>query len=140
MASNDCIFCRICQGEIPCAKVYEDARVLAFLDLGPVRPGHTLVIPKAHHINLLDTPDEYVTAILAVVRKVGKALMDATGAEGFNVLQNNFSAAGQQVFHAHWHVIPRSAEDGLSFWPQSAYGDNQAMLDMAKRIAARMES
>lgn len=139
MSGNDCIFCRIAHGEISCAKVYEDAKVLAFLDLSPVREGHTLVISKAHHSNLLDTPDEDVTAILAVVRKVGKALMNATGAEGFNVLQNNFFAAGQQVFHAHWHVIPRGAEDGLSLWPQGAYSDSQAMLAMAERIAARME-
>lgn len=139
MAESDCIFCRIVRGEIPCARVYEDDQVLAFLDLGPVAPGHTLVIPKEHHENLLDTPDGAVRTVLSAVRRVGAAVMSATGAQGFNVLQNNFSASGQQVFHVHWHVIPRREGDGLTLWPQGGYPDSRAMQDMAGRIAACLE-
>lgn len=136
MPDNACVFCRIIQGEIPCAKVYEDDQVLAFLDLGPVKPGHVLVIPKSHHENLLDTPTELAPAIFAALRKVGRAVMQATGATGFNVLQNNYPASGQAVFHVHWHIIPRVEEDGLSLWPQGAYNDQQTMREMSARIAA----
>lgn len=136
MADSECIFCRIVQGQIPCAKVYEDDVTMAFLDLGPVKPGHVLVIPKSHHENLLDTPIELAPAIFAALRKVGRAVMQATGATGFNVLQNNGSASGQAVFHVHWHIIPRVEGDGLSLWPQGAYSDQRAMQDMAARMAA----
>lgn len=139
MSDSSCLFCRIARGEIPCAKIYEDDQVLAFLDLGPAKPGHTLVIPKEHHENLLDTPVRLAPALLAAMQKVGKAVMSASGATGFNMLQNNFPAAGQAVFHVHWHLIPRREGDGLSLWPQGAYADSQAMQDMANAIAARIE-
>lgn len=140
VSDTTCLFCRIVRGEIPCAKVYEDSLVLAFLDLGPVQPGHSLVIPKAHHENLLDTPLDLAPALWTAQRKVGQALMFATGAQGFNVLQNNFSAAGQAVFHVHWHIIPRVEGDGLLMWARGGYADSQAMQDMAAAISARMES
>ena len=136
---SDCIFCRIVQGEIPCAKVYEDAHILAFLDLGPVREGHVLVIPKEHHANLLETPDILAPAIFAALRKVGRAVMKAMGATGFNVLQNNFPASGQAVFHVHWHIIPRTDGDGLTLWPQGSYSDTAAMQKTAAAIAACLE-
>ena len=139
MSDTTCLFCRIVKGEIPCAKVYEDSLVLAFLDLGPVQPGHSLVISKAHHENLLDTPLDLAPALWTAQRKVGQALMLATGAQGFNVLQNNFSAAGQAVFHVHWHIIPRVEGDGLPMWTQGGYADAQAMRDMAAAILARVE-
>ena len=139
MTDNDCIFCRIVRGEIPCAKIYEDEAVLAVLDLGPVRPGHTLVVPKAHCAHLLETPDDLAPALFAALKKVGRAVMAATGATGFNVLQNNFPAAGQAVFHIHWHVIPRTEDDGLTLWPQGAYPDSKVMQETAAAIAARLE-
>lgn len=139
MADNECIFCRIVRGEIPCAKVYEDDAVLAFLDLGPVRPGHTLVIPREHYANVLETPADLAPALFSALRKVGRAVMAATGASGFNVLQNNFPAAGQAVFHVHWHVIPRAEDDGLALWPQGSYPDPKAMQETAAAIAARLE-
>jgi histidine triad (HIT) family protein len=112
---------------------------VAFLDLGPVRPGHTLVVPKAHYANLLETPSSLAPSLLKVCKAVGAALMRATGATGFNVLQNNFPSAGQTVFHTHWHIIPRVEGDGLIHWAQGAYASPEAMRELAGKIAANME-
>ena len=138
MSEKDCIFCRIVQGEVPCARVYEDDVALAFLDLGPVRPGHTLLVPKTHYATLLDMPDELGSALVAGLKKVGRAVMAATGATGFHVLQNNFPSAGQSVFHVHWHIIPRTDGDGLTMWPQGAYPDSAIMQKTAAAIAAQL--
>ena len=113
MAESECIFCRIVNGDIPCAKVYEDDAIIAFLDLGPMTRGHTLVVPKKHCANLLEFSAEDAPELISALQKVGSAVMRATGAKGFHVLQNNFPAAGQTVFHLHWHVIPRSEGDGI---------------------------
>lgn len=128
---SDCLFCHIIQGAIPCALVYEDAQVKAFLDIGPVAPGHTLIVPREHYATLFDVPSPLGADIFAAVQKVGSALMRVTGAEGINVLQNNFAAAGQQVFHVHWHLIPRFAADGITLWPQSCYPSPEAMQELA---------
>lgn len=139
MADGSCIFCRIASGEIPCAKVYEDENVLAFLDLAPVHPGHTLVIPKVHHKDMLEVPAELGSAVFAAVSKVASAVMAATGAAGFNIMQNNGLAAGQTVFHIHWHIIPRFEGDGLAMWPQGSYADSAAMQAMAAKVASHLE-
>jgi histidine triad (HIT) family protein len=118
---RDCIFCGIVAGRTPTVKVLETPRVLAFLDIAPVHYGHTLVIPKAHHQNLLDLPDEVWLELGQVSRRVAAALMKALYARGFNIGMNNFDAAGQVVFHAHLHVIPRFLSDGLHFFPQGSY-------------------
>ena len=131
-----CLFCRIIAGEIPCAKVYEDEDVFAFLDINPLAPGHTLVLPKRHSANILELPDEDDAALLSAIRKIGRAIMDACGAEGFHVLQNNFPAAGQTVFHTHFHLIPRKEGDGYAFPPQGSYPDQSAMLGTAESIAS----
>src|SRR4051812_3172618 len=98
---NDCIFCKIIAGEIPATKIYEDDICLAFLDIQPVNPGHTLVIPKGHHKNILEIPDETLKHISTILKKLGKAVMEGTRAEGINVTINTGSIAGQTVFHAH---------------------------------------
>ena len=117
----DCIFCRIAAGRAPAAKVLETPRVLAFLDIAPVHYGHTLVIPKDHYETLLDLPDDLWMEIGQVARQVARALRQILFARGFNVAMNNFDAAGQVVFHAHVHVIPRFLSDGLHFFPQGSY-------------------
>lgn len=89
--------------------------------------------------HLLETPDDLAPALFAALKKVGRAVMAATGATGFNVLQNNFPAAGQAVFHIHWHIIPRTEDDGLTLWPQGAYPDSKVMQETAAAIAARLE-
>lgn len=139
MPDDTCIFCRIARGEIPCAKIYEDDKVLAFLDMGPVRPGHALVIPKEHYANLPETPDELAPAIFKACKLVGKALMNTVGATGYNVMQNNFSSSGQMVFHVHWHIIPREEQDGIKHWDQGTYADMAAMQSLAGKISASVE-
>lgn len=134
MSEDFCIFCRIAKGDIPCAKIYEDDAVLGFLDLAPVHPGHALLIPKAHYANLLEFPSELAPAIVSALKKVGAAIMEATGASAYNVMQNNGLAAGQTVFHIHWHIIPRFEGDGLAMWPQGSYATPAEMQDMAARV------
>lgn len=139
MQAEDCVFCRIADGRIPAAKVYEDENVAAFLDLSPVNPGHTLVIPKKHCKDILDFPCELAPAVCAAVQKIAGALISATGAKGVNVLQNNGIAAGQSVFHIHWHIIPRYEGDGLELWHQNPYPSPEAMREMAAKLSLAVQ-
>ncbi len=118
---SNCIFCRIVAGQLPAARILETPEVLAFLDIAPVNYGHTLVIPKVHYPNLLELPDELWTEVGRVSRRVAQALRASLAAQGFNIGMNNFEAAGQEVFHAHIHVIPRYFGDGLKLFPQQSY-------------------
>ena len=140
MTDANCIFCRIAKGEIPCAKVYEDDSVLAFLDLAPVHPGHTLIIPKSHFKDMLEVSSDLGTSVFAAIQKVAAAVLKATGAQGFNIMQNNGLAAGQTVFHIHWHIIPRFDDDGLKMWDQGSYADAAAMQTMAAKVASHLEN
>lgn len=134
---NDCVFCKIAAGEIPSAKVYEDDDVLAFMDISPAAHGHVLVVPKAHFPNLLEADDEAVAKVMAVAKRVAQAQMKVLGADGVNVFQTNFPAAGQTVFHLHFHVIPRFDGDGLfKNWPPRPY----ASPEEAARIADSIRS
>jgi len=135
----DCIFCKIIAGDIPSNKAYEDDTVLAFLDLAPASQGHTLVIPKAHYPNILEAPAELGTAVFSALSRVGTAVMSATGAAGINIIQNNGLAAGQTVFHIHWHIIPRFEGDGFSLWTPGSYPDMAAMQAMAAKVASYVE-
>ena len=131
----DCLFCRIVSGEIPGAKVYENEHVFAFLDISPFAEGHVLVVPRNHSANILELSEADGAEVLAAIRRIGAALMKALGAEGFHVMQNNFPAAGQTVFHTHFHVIPRKAGDGFSFAPGKGYADADTMKRVAGAIA-----
>ncbi|RSH84677.1 hit protein 1 [Apiotrichum porosum] len=110
-----CLFCKIVKGEIPCMKLLETDTVLAFMDIGPIAKGHCLVIPKYHAVKLTDLPDDQMADILPTCKK----LAVATGAEDFNILQNNGRAAHQEVDHVHFHVIPKPDDkEGLGVgWP-----------------------
>ena len=107
------IFDKILDGELPCHKVYEDEHVLAFLDIAPLSEGHTLVIPKERKAFLHELSDEQAAAIGRVLPRLARAVMNATGATAYNILQNNGTAAHQAVFHVHFHIIPRHGERGL---------------------------
>ncbi len=114
MAHEDCIFCKIITGDIPSAVVYEDDEVLAFLDISQVTKGHTLVIPKAHVINIYETSESIASALFARIPKIANGMKDTLQPEGINVLSNTGEAAGQSVFHLHVHLIPRyGKEDGF---------------------------
>lgn len=120
----NCIFCKIIEGKIPCHLLYEDKQTLAFLDIGPLSRGHSLVIPKSHYVTLETMPIELATACMKTVARVGTAVLGATGAEAWNVLQNNGPLAGQVVGHVHFHIIPRADSDGLGFrWPTGTLTD-----------------
>lgn len=117
-----CIFCRIVAGEIPSSKVYEDERILSFMDINPVTPGHTLVIPKAHANEVACLSAEDLAAIGRALGRIAPAVMKAVGAEGYNILNNRGAVAGQAVEHVHFHVIPRKAGDGRGYrWITSSY-------------------
>ena len=130
---NDCIFCAIAAGEIPCFKVYEADLVLAYLDINPCTKGHTLVIPKAHAAGLLDTPAEALKEIVVRVRKVAAHVKEVLACDGFNILQNNGEAAGQSVFHLHFHIVPRY-KDGPSLTFRSQKGDMAALAELADKL------
>ncbi|MFZ5450055.1 MAG: HIT family protein [Thermodesulfobacteriota bacterium] len=139
---RDCIFCRIAAGEMPAVQIMDTPTVLAFLDIAPVHYGHTLVIPKAHYQNLLDLPDALWMEMGQVCRRVAQALRATLYAQGFNLGMNNFEAAGQVVFHAHLHVIPRYHSDGLHLFPQGDYqtGDMEKTGEQLRRALEKMES
>lgn len=110
---QETVFDQILDGRIPCYRIYEDEHVLAFLDIGPLSYGHTLVIPKQARAQLDQLGDEAAAALGRVLPRIARAVMAATGADSYNVLQNNGRIAGQEVMHVHFHIIPRLDEDGL---------------------------
>jgi histidine triad (HIT) family protein len=132
--AEDCIFCKIVNGEIPCARVHETDGVLAFLDIQPISPGHALVIPKAHHGQLWDVPGALSEELFQALKTVGRAVMDATGAQGLNIGMNNYPAAGQLVMHAHFHLVPRFEGDGMELWPGKPYASMDDMNLLAEQI------
>ena len=124
---SGCLFCRIVAGDIPAAVVLENDAVVAFLDIGPLADGHILVVPRKHFDLLVDVPPETCSAVASVVPVLGRALLDVTQADGFNLLVNNGRAAGQEVMHVHWHLIPRSSGDGLGYrWNAGSYPPGKA--------------
>jgi histidine triad (HIT) family protein len=129
---SDCIFCKIIVGEIPCSKVYEDDSVIAFLDIHPVHLGHTLVVPKAHFLNIAETPDDVITRIFSAAKRIAAVALGVTGAHGFNIGINTGAAAGQVVMHTHVHVMPRSEGDGLRHWPKKDISQEQMEQTAAK--------
>ncbi|MEI6144565.1 MAG: HIT family protein [Candidatus Berkelbacteria bacterium] len=130
----DCIFCKIAGGEIPTNKIYENEELLAFLDIMPVRPGHTLVISKKHFANILETPADTSAKMLELAKKIGKHIIEEFGADGVNITNNTHAAAGQSVLHVHFHIIPRYENDGLQPWPHKEYA-----LGQAETIAAKLK-
>lgn len=134
---SDTIFSKIIAGQIPCHKVYEDQHVLAFLDINPLSPGHTLVIPKEAKPTLAELSDDSAAAIGRVLPRLCRAVMKATGATEYNILQNNGPSAHQVVMHVHFHIIPKLPDGrGLGIgWKSEAF-DHAAGATLAKRIAA----
>ena len=132
--SGGSIFTRIIPAEIPCHRLYEDDFVLAFLDINPLARGHTLVVPK-REVERLDQlrPDE-IAQLARCMGELGRRIVSATGAEGYNVLQNNGAAAGQVVPHVHFHIIPRRSGDGLGFRWNAHASDPVELAELAARI------
>ena len=140
MSTPETVFGQILDGELPCHQIYEDDHVLAFLDIGPLSFGHTLVIPKERKTHLHELSDEASAAIGRVLPRICRAVMKASGATAYNVLQNNGSPAGQVVMHVHFHIIPRLAQDGLAvLWNPSELGDGDATALVQRMTAALAE-
>ncbi len=135
---SDCIFCQIVQGRADCHRVYEDESVLAFLDIFPVSPGHVLVIPKEHAVDLFDLPEASAEAVARVARRVAYAVEEVLGPDGLMVAQLNREAAGQTVFHYHMHLIPRSAGDSMTMHARVP-GDPDEMAGIASRLVEALQ-
>lgn len=112
MKKDDCIFCKIANGEIPSKTLYEDEDFRVILDLGPATAGHALILPKDHADNLYELPEETASRVLVVAKKIACNMAEKLGCDGLNLVQNNGEAAGQTVSHFHLHIIPRYAGDG----------------------------
>ena len=125
---NDCLFCKIISGEIESEKIYEDEYTLAFLDINPLHPGHTLVVPKEHSRNILEISDESYRAVASTAKKIAEAIKEGLQSDGVNVHMNNESAAGQVIFHTHIHVIPRYLNDGFLPWHKTNYSKEEIEL------------
>jgi len=131
----DCVFCKIAAGELPSSRVYEDDEVVAFMDIGPLVKGHTLVVPKRHFDPITDAPDETLARVMAVVKKIVAAQLAGLGADGVNVHQSNGAVAGQVVPHLHFHVVPRFKDDRHTWnWRPRQYADKSEMDSFGAKI------
>jgi histidine triad (HIT) family protein len=109
--NDDCTFCRIIRREIPSSIVFEDKKVLAFLDIYPISHGHVIIIPKSHYQTIEDIPDDELTHLIIKVKMIAHRIHHKLNCDGFNIMQNNFKAAGQVIKHVHFHIIPRKEKD-----------------------------
>jgi histidine triad (HIT) family protein len=137
--SSDCIFCKIIAGELPCSKVYEDDDTIAFMDIGPVSKGHTLVIPKLHCDPITNTPPATLQKLILSVQRIAAAQFKGLNAEGITVTQANGEAAGQVVPHIHFHVIPRYAGEAQPRnWIPINYDSTEEMEQFAEKIRSAL--
>lgn len=132
------IFSKIINHEIPADIIYEDDKVLAFLDINPINKGHTLIIPKTPFVNVLDGEEETLGHMMKVAKKISLAIMDATKADGINLIMNNGEAAGQEVFHAHLHVVPRFKEDNSFHKPNHVTYEDGETNAIATQLSAAL--
>ncbi|MEK7478172.1 MAG: HIT family protein [Patescibacteria group bacterium] len=135
MSKNlDCIFCKIINGEIPSNKIYEDEDFIAILDIKPNNLGHALIIPKEHHKNIFDLPDNLLEKLGKKIQLVANGVLKGTDASGINVGMNNGFTAGQLIHHAHLHIIPRFQGDGLIHWQQKEEFTDDDFKAVAEKI------
>ncbi|PIW26201.1 MAG: HIT family protein [Rhodospirillales bacterium CG15_BIG_FIL_POST_REV_8_21_14_020_66_15] len=137
---TDCIFCKIVAGQVPCFKLAEDVRALAFMDISPANPGHALVIAKAHAPDLFAVDPEDLTAVVRLAQRVAAAIRDELDPPGMNLLQANGPAAAQSVAHFHVHVLPRRMDDGLAMNWRLAPGNMDVIAALAERLRDRVTS
>ena len=137
---NNCIFCKIAEGQIPSNTLYEDDNFRVILDIAPAVKGHAIVLPKSHSADLLCVDPLTAERALTVISRVANAIKKALGCDGINILQNNGSAAGQSVFHLHFHIIPRYENDDFRIpWKTLSYADGEA-AEIAAKIRAVLET
>lgn len=136
--ASDCIFCKIISGQIPCLKLFESPKVLAFLDINPLSTAHALVIPKTHSARLHDAPEEEVAECGLVLSKLAKALVKSGLGSDYNVLQNNGRLAHQEVDHVHFHLIPKNATEGLGIQWHSKSKSKQELESVKEQLTKHL--
>ena len=137
--AEGCIFCKIVKGELPAYKIYEDENTISFLDIFPIHPGHALVVPKKHSVDIFDTDEETMKQMIAVAKKIAPAVMKGANADAINIGMNNREASGQEVPHAHMHVIPRYSADGLKTWGKNLYKNDRHKKELCEAIKKELE-
>lgn len=135
MKKEDCIFCKIANGEIPSNTIYEDNMFRVILDLNPVTKGHALILPKEHAANLYELPDETASQTLILAKKMASQITKKLNCDGFNLMQNNGEIAGQTVFHFHMHLIPRYIGDGKTVVLETSKPSAEELEAIRKEIA-----
>jgi len=126
MKDDNCIFCKLANGDIPTKSIYEDDDFNVILDLGPATKGHALILPKAHYKNLYELPDETASGVMVLAKKMAVHMTEKLACDGFNLVQNNNEVAGQTVFHFHLHLIPRYRGDGQKIlWNPGKLSDEE---------------
>ncbi len=124
---DDCVFCKIVSVQAPSSVIFENNSIISFLDINPLADGHVLIVPRDHYTGLAEMPSKICSAMFACIPMLGRALLQVTGAEGFNLLINHGSVAGQVVPHVHCHLIPRMPDDGLGYrWPAKQYEEGRS--------------
>jgi histidine triad (HIT) family protein len=126
----NCIFCKILSGEIPSMRVLENEFAVAFLDINPINHGHVLLVPRTHHSSIDTLPEDVAAGTAKLLPGLSRAIHLATGSHGLNIIINNGRAAGQTIFHGHWHLVPRFVDDSVNWpWPHTPYsGDELAQM------------
>jgi len=137
--NNSCIFCRIVQKKAPASFVYEDEKVIAFLDIKPLNEGHTLIISKAHYENIFDIPQELNAYLHGITKQVAIALKKATNADGISIIQQNGKAANQDVPHLHVHIIPRYNGQKMPSFSETLKVDKKKLNQTAEEIRNQLE-
>lgn len=126
---DDCIFCKLANGQIPTNSIYEDDDFKVILDLSPASRGHSIILPKTHADNLYELPEDYCSKIMGVAKKCATAMKNTLGCDGLNVLQNNGETAGQTIFHLHVHLVPRYKNDTVQIkWAQNDLAEDGTTL------------
>ena len=138
MNEDSCIFCRIAQKQLPASSVYEDEKVMAFLDIRPLNEGHTLVIPKAHYENVFDVPRELNAYIHGVTKQIAIAVKKAMNADGISIIQQNGKAANQDVPHLHVHVIPRYKGQKMPSFSETSEANREQLSQTATKIRKQL--
>lgn len=136
---KDCLFCKIANGDIPSATVYEDKDFRVIMDISPASEGHMIILPKEHAKNIFELSDEVASKIYVLAKKLAIALKEELDCDGINILQNNEEAAGQTVFHLHMHIIPRYYSDEINVNWTPGESDSQSLAEMAKSIGSRIK-
>lgn len=137
MRDETCIFCKIAAGEIPSVTLYEDEDFRVVMDIQPASKGHALILPKEHYANLYELSDELASKVLVLAKKMVTALTEILGCDGYNIVQNNGTVAGQTVFHFHMHLIPRYEDDNVTIGWEPGSLDEEVKEEILKKLNER---